>query len=95
MQRLALSLALALALLAGAWWHGHQRATGIWRDRVAAVTRERDLAAAHIEGLAEALEIERRRRAQLADDLERLADADDDADRVSLPARSVRRLNLR
>jgi len=95
MSRAALAVALAVALFATGWWQGAATARAAAEARAAALLAERDRAAARIAGLTEALARERAARAALSRHLEDAADADDDADRVSLPARSLRRLDAR
>lgn len=95
MTRAALALALAAALLGGVWRAGVVHERGRWEVRVAELQAERDRHAARIMGLAEALEAAQAARAALATELEDAADADDDAGRVALPARSLRRIGAR
>jgi hypothetical protein len=92
----ALTLAtLMLAVFAAGWLQGRAGARAAWQERSAAVLAARDRAALRAEALATALESERRGRAALALRLEDAADADDDADRMALPARSLRRIDAR
>lgn len=95
MARMATLIALALTLLSAGWLQGRAEERALWQARVAALTAERSRAAARIAGLTEALAQERASRAALARSLEDQADADDDADRVALPARSLRRIDAR
>lgn len=93
------ALALAAALLAAAFWAGWQQGSAserrTWQARVTQLQSERARAAAQVAGLTEALQAAGAERAALARKLEDLADADDDADTVALPARSLRRLDSR
>lgn len=95
MSRAGLALALAAALFATGWWQGRSAERAATEARSAALLAERDRAAARIAGLTEALARERAARAALALALEDAADADDDADRMSLPARSLQRIGAR
>lgn len=98
MTRLYLAGALAAALVAShgaAWWQGRAGERDRWEARVASLTAERDRHAARIMGLAEALTAAQADRAALAAELEGAADADDDAGRIALPARSMQRIGSR
>jgi hypothetical protein len=92
----ALTLAgLMLAIFAAGWLQGRAGERAAGQARAAALLSERDRAALRAEALAALLETERRDRAALALRLEEAADADDDADRMALPARSLRRIDAR
>ncbi len=95
MSKALMLCGLALTLFAAGWMQGRTGERNAWQARGAALLAERERAAFRAEALAAALEEERRRRAALALMLEEAADADDDADRTALPARSLQRIGAR
>lgn len=95
MSRTATICGLALTLFAAGWLQGRSGERAVWEARSAAVTAARDSAMERAETLAAALEAARRARAALATELEDAADADDDAGRIALPARSLQRIGAR
>ena len=95
MTRIATLAGIGLALFGAGWLQGQSAEREAWTARAAALTAERDRAAARVAGLSQALDQARAERARLAAQLEDQADADDDADRPALPARSLRRLDAR
>ncbi|MBK5928584.1 hypothetical protein CCR87_14800 [Rhodobaculum claviforme] len=95
MARIVLVVALAVTLHAAGWMQGRAAERAAWSTRTAALIAERDRAAARVAGLSEALAHAQAARAALALDLEDQADADDDAGRIALPARSLRRIRAR
>ncbi|MBC7156579.1 MAG: hypothetical protein H5U20_03580 [Rhodobacteraceae bacterium] len=91
--RYAAALALLAALAGGVWWHGRLHERGLWQAERAALIADRREAAARIIGMADRLAATEAARDDLAATLQEAANADAEADRVALPARSVRRID--
>ena len=82
----ALSAAAMVASHAGAYWLGWSGADDRWQARVDALTAARQMDAARIDGLSEALERGRAAREAGASEMEARVRADPAADDVCLPA---------
>ena len=95
MTREIVAVGVALALLGGAYGLGASHERGRWQDRAAAQQARYDTATALSVERARRLTEAEAERAALARQLEEQGDADDDAGRVALPARSVRRIDAR
>lgn len=95
MNAATLALSAGLALFALGWWQGTGAERDRWQARAAAMAADRDRLAARIAALTEALGREEARQAELARQLEELANADQESGRISLPARSLQRLERR
>jgi len=86
------AVALLIGSHGGAYWWGWSSANDRWEARVASLTAARQMDAARIDGLSEALERAQAERDRQAADAEAEAEADDDAGRVSLPPRAADRV---
>lgn len=84
---------LLTALTGAVWWHGRLHERGLWQAERATLVAARREAAARIVGLADQIAETEAAREALAGALQEAADADDDAGRMALPARSVRRID--
>lgn len=91
----AVTAALAVALLAGTYQAGKLAERGRWEARIAATRMEQIRADARAEAATRALARSEAQRAELARQLEEQADADADAGRAALPARSLQRIGAR
>lgn len=95
MTRALIALGAAAALLGTVWQAGALHERTRWQMLVAELAAERRAISARAQGLADALASESAERAEFARQLEEAADADDDAGRVALPARSLQRIGAR
>lgn len=98
-QAYATGALLVLALVAGIWGHGWNTGrTGTnasWEARVTALRVERTIRAAQIAGQAQVLLQIAEERNALAEQLEREAHEDSDADRPAFGRDAIMRLNRR
>ena len=95
MTREIVAVAIALAVVISAYGLGMSHERGRWQDRAAGLQARYDTATALSVERARRLTEAEAERAALASKLEEQADADDDAGRVALPARSVQRIDAR
>ena len=82
------AVAALIASHGWAYWSGWSGAHDRWQARVDALTAARQMDAARIDGLSEALERAQAERDRRAVEAETEAEADDDAGRVALPPRA-------
>lgn len=94
-QNYALAASLALLVGWGIWQHGSLTERSAWRESVAILEAERRTQAARIIGQAQQIARLQAERDEIARGLEHEAREDPDADRVAIPADSVRRINSR